>query len=374
MHISIFGIKGLPAFSGPDRVVEKMLEHYPGKGKFSIYLVKPKVGKKECTPDRHYIYVPTIEGKHLKAFVYFALCALHYLVKGKADLIHVHDTSFGLFIPFLRLKGKVKIIGTIHGNPYDRNKWGTFARVYLRFSEWVFVKSCDYITSVADSKVIELKNHEVKNISYIPNGVDDYWSYQATDSFEYEKYGLERNSYILFVCARLDSTKGLHHLIAAYEEGKFPYKLLAVGNFTHDVTYAKRVEKMCETNRNIVLYKDLLTRDTLISVLKNCRLFVFPSEVEAMSMVLLEAISCKVGVVCSDIQENREIVGNDYEFLFNLSTPHALNDQIQRALDSKKLEENANNLYNRCIEKFSWKAISHNYQKIYSDLSSEAQN
>lgn len=371
MRISIFGIKGLPAFSGPDRVVEKTLENYVANDEFSIYLVKPKEGKLQCGANRHYIYIPTIEGKHLKAFVYFALCTLHYLIKGGSDLIHVHDTSFGLFIPFLRLKGKAKILGTIHGNPYDRSKWGRFAKLYLRLSEWCFVRFCDHLTSVANSKVDELQTHGLRNINYVPNGVDDYWSLHTDDVFNYDKFGLEKNSYILFVCARLDSTKGLHHLIEAYEEGKFPYKLLAIGNFTHDVSYAQRIEHACKNNSNIILYKDLLTRDTLISVMKNCRLFVFPSEIEAMSMVLLEAISCKAGVVCSDIQENREVVGDDYEFLFGVSTPHDLKRQIQRALESKTLPVIADRLYDICIAKFSWKAISRDYQEIYSNMISE---
>ena len=67
----------------------------------------------------------------------------------------------------------------------------------------------------------------------------------------------------------------------------------------------------------------------------------------------------------------REIVGDDYEFLFNLSTPHDLGRQIEKALESKTLPVVADKLYNDCITRFSWKAISHSYQELYFKMGSE---
>ena len=59
---------------------------------------------------------------------------------------------------------------------------------------------------------------------------------------------------------------------------------------------------------------------------------MFPSEIEAMSMMLLEVISCGVPVLASDIAENVEITGPDYPWLFRNADPANLAEKLARFL------------------------------------------
>jgi glycosyltransferase involved in cell wall biosynthesis len=291
---------------------------------------------------------------------------MHYLVKGRYDVAHVHNSDFGVFTPLLRLKRGVRVIGTFHGNPYERAKWGRLAQAFLRLSERMFVRSCDELTSVAASKEVPRRA-----VRHIPNGIDSSGARPDASDFDYEGLGLEQGAYVLFACGRLDATKGLHHLLEAYRELPEAGRLLVVGDFSHDRTYAERMEREAAKTPQVVLYKGLLPRQTLMDVLSNAAVFVFPSEVEAMSMMLLEALACESLVVCSDIPENVAVVGEDYPFLFRSGDAASLRDVLGRALapgadDRDRLRR----VHERVAATFRWEEIAADYERLYGNARS----
>ncbi len=366
MKIAILGIKKIPATAGADRVVEQLLPCLPQSNQYFVYLMKTDPPTMKCERNIHYIYLPALKGKHLKPFSYFLFCALHFLIKGgEYQVAHVHNSDFGLFCILLRLRRRVRIIGTFHGDPYQRTKWGFAARIFLRISERAFVRCCVALTLVSHSKVVAMMSVVSKPISYIPNGIDTTHNDEHTASLDLGEFGVDRYGYLMFACGRLDSTKGLHHLLAAYKEGNFTEKLLVVGDFTHDPGYARKIEQMRGSDSRIILFEKLVPKPVLLELIRNCRLFVFPSEVEAMSMMLLEAISCKKTVVCSDIPENLGIVGLGYKYAFSLSTPSDLLDKLETALMDVHAGLVADQLYYHCEKQFDWHTIAAQYAGLY---------
>jgi glycosyltransferase involved in cell wall biosynthesis len=363
MKIAILGIKTLPAFAGADRVVESLLENLPHENKYDIYLLKNEAEQLSCTDRMHYIYVPAIGGKHLRPFIFFLLCTFHFLFKGNADIVHVHNSDFGLFVPILKLKRKAKIVGTFHGNPYERGKWNALAKLYFKFSELLFFHFCDALTSVS-----KRESKRKKGVKYIPNGVDFFSEGTLSGRFDFSKFNLELNNYFLFACGRLDSTKGLHHLLDAYLNGGFAEKLLVIGDFSHDLKYVKQIRETASKSDRIIIHDRLLSKGDLIEVLKHCRVFVFPSEVEAMSMMLLEAISCKKVVICSDIEQNVEVVGRDYKYLFSIVKKNDLLQKMRMALQDEKQEEMMERLFERCAAKYKWSSIAEEYTQVFEGV------
>ena len=366
--IAILGIKTYPAFAGADRVVEFLLSQYNRKNHYYIYLWKQKNRAKLKDKDNlHFIYIPSPFKKHIGTFVYFLFCVVHVILKGKYDILHIHNVDFGLFVPLLKLKG-FKIIGTSHGSPYLRKKWGKIAKFYLKLSERIFFRYCDIITTVQRSQLNIISKKYLSKSLYIPNGVFEELI-NVKGNFDYGRYNIAPGEYLLFACGRLDPTKGLHYLLDAYNNGRIKEKLLIVGDFTHaPIGYLQKIEAQIRNKENIVVIKELLPKEILYEVLRNAKLFVFPSEVEAASILLLEAISCKTPVVCSDIDENKDIVGSDYKYLFKSADSRDLLDKIKLALADSKIKEIAEVLHRECINKFSWKVIAKMYEDLYSKL------
>lgn len=370
MDIAVLGIKSIPAVAGADRVVEKLLENFSPANDYWVYIRKDSRNAASCHDNLHFIQVPALRGKHLGSFSFFFLCCMHYLFKGRYDLAHVHNSDFGLFVPLLRLKRWIPVLGTFHGDPYTRAKWGRLARSYFHLSERFFVQFCDQLTSVSRFKDRGRGLWSERKISYIPNGVDSYWEESTSNVFDYDAHGLEPGNYALFACGRLDSTKGLHHLLEAWSDLAPKMQLLVVGDFGHDIEYSARMDQLMAETPGVVVYRDLLPRHALLDVLRRSRLFLFPSEYEAMSMMLLEAISCKTPVLCSDIPENLELLVEGYPFAHRSRDALSLRDALERWLEDESAAVWADELYERCMTEYSWKGIAREYERYYREMTS----
>jgi glycosyltransferase involved in cell wall biosynthesis len=360
MRIAVFGVKAMPAFAGADRVAERIVEHLP-QHEYLVYVLRDGPAPRQVA-NRRYVRVPAPRGKHLRAFSYFLLCALHFLAFGRADVAHVHNSDFGLFVPLLRLRHRLRVVGTFHGShfgPFEREKWGRGAHLFLRLSEWMFVRTCHVLTTVAP-----LPTDVGRVADVIPNGADTWDGGPEAAEPLLDSLGLARGEYVLFACGRLDRTKGLHHLLAAYRLLPGAPRLLVVADFSHDAGYSRSIEDQAGDDPRIVLHRSLLDRDTLFSVIAASTIFVFPSEFEAMSMMLLEVVACRKTVVCSDIAENRMIVGDDYPLLFRSGDADDLAAVLQRALADPSAPGVAA-AFERVKETFQWPAIAERYDAVY---------
>lgn len=371
--IAILGVKTYPAFAGADRVVENLINNYSEDNEYYLYLCSDLNGQKlPCAKNLHYIYLSSVSGKHLRAIVYFFKTALHLLFKGNYDLIHVHNSDFGLFLPLVWLKNR-NIISTFHGDPYQRAKWSKSIKLMFKIGELFFVNFSKKITSVDENKLPFIESIYQKQAIYIPNGIEfnENLNEQAFDT-EPSLFSELPKKYIFFACGRLDKTKGLHTLLEAFNSLDFPIDLIAVGDFTHDAEYAKKIELLASGNKKITLIKSLMPKNRLLKLLDEAELFVFPSEVEAMSMMLLEAISVKAPVIASDIPANVSVLGKDYPLYFNdqdiLDLLGKMEYFLKLGKNSSEIKELTTQLFNEAKIKFNWKNIAAKYENEYTKL------
>jgi glycosyltransferase involved in cell wall biosynthesis len=373
LNVAVLGIKAIPAVAGADRVVEQLLENFSPSNDYWVYLRADSPRVPPAKRNVHFVLLPALKGKHVGAFSFFFICSLHYLWQRHYDVAHVHNSDFGLFTLLLQLKRNVPVLGTFHGDPYTRQKWGLGARLFLRFSERCFVQFCDRLTSVS-----KFKAHgrgfgpRESSIDYVPNGINDASVSEAFADPLLAAQRLHPRSYVLFACGRLDPTKGLHHLLDAYERANPQERLLIIGDFTHDREYSANVERriaeISGTTSRVCVVRTLLPRERLLRVLGSARLFVFPSEYEAMSMMLLEAVSSRTPVLCSDIPENLAVVGEHYPYTHRTRDVAALTQKLREALREPAWQPLTEELYARCMREFSWPVIARRYEHIYDEL------
>jgi hypothetical protein len=120
--IAYIGLKGLPAISGADRVVENIIEGLD-RNRFNVTFYESKdtqiniiiLGYRQ-------IVFPRIPIKNFDMFLYFLLSALHALTE-RYDIIHLHNIDSAFTLLLLNLKYSNRLIATSHGNPQDRDKW-----------------------------------------------------------------------------------------------------------------------------------------------------------------------------------------------------------------------------------------------------------
>ena len=108
-----------------------------------------------------------------------------------------------------------KVVCTVHGLDWQREKWGKVAKKALKLGELATAKFPHKTISVSES-ISNYYNETYNNDTiFVPNGIDEKISIEASEIIE--KYGLHKDEYILFL-ARLVPEKGVHYLIQAYNK------------------------------------------------------------------------------------------------------------------------------------------------------------
>ena len=198
-------------------------------------------------------------------------------------------------------------------------------KTYFQF--WLYNKTAQYVVTNSVSEANNLKRHypslsnKIRTISNFVNTAD----FCPVDN-------LPNNSSLRILCVgRIIASKNVLLFVEAIkkliDEG-FSIKCKWVGSM-YDSLYTQKVKnKMQELALADVIELADQTND-IVSEYQQADIFCMPSLLEGYPNVLVEAMSCALPVVCSDVYENSYIVNEgENGFLFN---PHDI-DGIVNAL------------------------------------------
>lgn len=287
-----------------------------------------------------------------------AICAAF----GNYDVVHFHAEGpcAAMWIP--KLFGK-RCVATVHGLDWQREKWRNgFASKYIKFGEKVMVKYADEIIVLSESARTYFKDTYNRDTVVIHNGIDRPVKKQA--NLITERYGLAGGDYICIV-SRLTAEKGIHYLIDAYNRIKTDKKLVIAGDTSDTDEYVALLKQKAEGNPNI-LFTGFISGDTLTELYSNAYLATLPSDVEGMSLSLLEALAYGNAVLCSDIPENT-LVTEDKAIHFRKSDVDDLTDKLQMLCDDEVFVNNFKRGVDEFIlGKYNWKTIADATRELYN--------
>lgn len=360
MNIVMVGNRSFPCtYGGVEKVVEELALRLVNKGhKVSV------ISRSHCTPKlKTYkgvdiIRLPTVNQKHLEMAVHTFISAIYLLFK-KCDVVHIHSVEPSLFSPIMKLKHR--IVATSHGQAYRREKWGKIAKAICRLAEKVFVRFPDVCTGVSNDVSNFYHDKYGRRVKHIPNGID----LREKESSDYiEKFGLEKDKYVLWV-GRLIPTKGAHLLIEAFRKINPELKLAIVGGSSHSDPYAESLKALADEK---IVFTGYQYGNVLNSLYDHCRLFVFPSQIEGLPIVLLEALSALKPVIFSDIPENLE-VAKGIGIKFKNGDANDLAEKLKYALDNPgDLEALQSKILEKLRMEYNWDSIVDKYVDVYNDV------
>jgi glycosyltransferase involved in cell wall biosynthesis len=370
-RIAVLGIKGLPSKGGAERVVEAVIKAALRSGcEVTVY------GKKSYCEDVSYpggrfrlVLIKDFGGKYLNPFLFGLSSAIHALIFGRYDVIHLHCADYGFLVPLLRLR--FKVIGTSHGAEYNRDKWNREAKLFFKIAEALFVKFTDVCTSVSKTLGEYYSERYGRPVIYIPNGID--FSGDALGNRNQVDNGnevltrhkLDKKGYILFASGRIIPSKGCDILLKANRKLNLNIPLIVVGrNDQRD--YAGYLEGLVAPN--VIFIDFIASKRDLFQLVANCRFFIFPSTYEAMSIMLLEVASLKKGVICSDIPENVEAINTNAVY-FRSGDEDDLADKISYAVQNEdKMDELGAKAYEWVRKNRDWNNITEEYIRLFRSV------
>lgn len=362
MKIAMIGQKGIPAVSGGvEKHVEEIAIRLVQQGhEVTVYCRNTYIKKniKEYKGVK-LVTINTIPSKSLDAIVYTFKATMHSIFQGY-EVYHYHALGPASlsFIPKIFRK---KVVVTIHGLDWQREKWGRFAKAYLKFGEYITGHFADKILSVSKNLTgyfMDKYNRTQEEVIYISNGVNIE---PRMDPKEIKKLGLSRDGYILFL-ARLVPEKGAHYLVEAFNMLSTDKKLVIAGGTSFSDDYIEELNILAKKNKNIIFTGNVEGK-LLAELYSNCTLYVLPSDIEGMPLTLLEALSYGKRVLVSDIQENLQVIeGINNCYFFEKSDVNDLYNNMNVILADER-EYDPQDIIKIIEEQYSWDKVVKEYLK-----------
>jgi glycosyltransferase involved in cell wall biosynthesis len=302
------------------------------------------------------VRLPTVRSKHLETLVHTFLSSPHVLLK-PCDVVHYHALGPALFSFIPRLAGK-KTVVTVQGLDWQRKKWGRIASAVLRLGERATVTLPTQTMVVSQTLQDHYRRGYGVETSYVPNG-GVLRELRVPDKIF--GWGLEPGKYILFL-GRFSPEKGCHLLVEAYEKLETDVKLVMAGASSYCDDYSRRLQTHAGDRVKMLGW---VSGEALDELLTNAMVFVLPSDLEGLSLALLDAMGAGLCVLSSDVAENREAV-DDAGFTFRGGDVADLADRLRFLIANPAVREAAGQAAKRRIRQhYQWSQIANEIERVY---------
>ena len=108
--------------------------------------------------------------------------------------------------------------------------------------------------------------------------------------------------------------------------------------------------------------------ETLDELLTNAMIFVLPSDLEGLSLALLDAMGAGLCVLTSDVPENREVV-DGAGYTFKAGDADDLAERLLFLISNPAVREAAGNAArSRIAEQYQWQKIATDIERAYMEI------
>jgi glycosyltransferase involved in cell wall biosynthesis len=360
MRIAFIGQKGIPAQNGGvDRHVENLAMFLARKGETVIVY-----NRNDYLPEKinnwkgvKLVYLPFINSKHLAAITHSFLATIDAMYE-KVDVIHYHGIGPCLLAWMPRLfTPKIKVVATLHSFDYGNDKWNTFAKFMLKLGEKSMCRYAHEVIVLTDLMSDYLLKRHGRKCIVIPNGAYVETNAKAN---HISQFGLEPKKYIISV-SRIIRLKGIQYLIEVLKNSpEINIKVAIVG----EGEYRNELEKLADNDPRII-FTGNQTEESLDQFYSQAKMFIQASEMEGLSISLLEAMAHGLPCMVSDISANREASG-DTALYFTPQNTVSLKEKLVYALNHEtEMQELGKKGKERTDKMFNWNLISDETIKVY---------
>jgi N-acetyl-alpha-D-glucosaminyl L-malate synthase BshA len=288
------------------------------------------------------------------------------------DLIHVHyaiphATSAYLAKQILGERGKhIPLITTLHGTDITVVGSSPSYLPVVNFS----INQSDGVTAVSEYlKEETFSRFEITNdIRVVPNFVD-IERFQHSDKNHFKKAICPNGEFIIAHVSNFRKVKRVEDCVRVFRkvlDSGIKAKLLLVG----DGPERESVEALCRELGTCQHTLMLGKQEKIEEILSITDVFLLPSASETFGLAALEAMSCKVPVVSSNIGGIPELnVHDETGYLCNLGDVDTMADYTVQILSNDELKARLSKNARKHAETFEITHIVSQYENYYEEVS-----
>jgi glycosyltransferase involved in cell wall biosynthesis len=302
--------------------------------------------------------------------------------KGKYTVVNIHapcGLAYGLTRKLLRLKHSPPYVMTMHGleerrvyamrreaqkgrAPYFRLRNRLWHRLYHQPTYHFSIQTADsaMVLNREAWSFLQLKyGRETQQVWYVPNGVEDRFLVQR-------EYVPGPSLRLLFVGTWLDH-KGVYYLRDAFEilATKSPAVRLTIAGCLADTKCVKSLFSPSLHERiDVIPFVDAAQMPQIYS---DHDIFVFPSLMEGLPLVLLEAMATGMPVVTTETCGMMDIVKDEVNgLLVPPADTAALVEAIMRLGELVDLRQRLGQAAQGTMRHYTWDRIAQRVEKIFA--------
>lgn len=356
MKVAIIGTVGLPAkYGGFETLAEHLVDKKGKDLQFTVYCSQKAYPDTPATYGKAKLKYLPLNANGIQSIPYDILSILNSL--RKVDSILILGVSGCIVLPLVKMISRKKVLVNIDGLEWKRDKWGKFARRYLKFSEKLAVKFADEV--IADNKVIQehVKKSYNKNAHLIAYGADHTKPRKISLETIIE-YPFLKQAYAFKVC-RIEPENNIELILNAFSRHK-KLNLVIVGNWRVS-EYAIRLKLQFQDIPNIFLLNPIYDQDKLNELRSNCYLYMHGHSAGGTNPSLVEAMFLGLPVLAFDINYNRETTQNQAIYFQDVKS---LIKRLQ-LLNGGKLKEIGEKMIQIAEKKYTWQKVSDQYASLF---------
>lgn len=341
--VSVIGTVGLPAaYGGFETLAENLSVRHESKWAdeidFAVYCSKHSYEKKLASYRKTKLRYINCKANGLFSVMYDMLSMIDS-IKRKDDVAIVLGVSGCLFLPIFRLISKTKIVVNIDGMEWKREKWGWFAKRFLRLSERIAVKYSDVV--ICDNQAIV---DYVKSCYLIDSVNIAYGGDHVNVEIPTEIPCALPSDYYFSVC-RIEPENNIGLILDGFM--MVPHaNFVMVGNWDAS-EYGRALRVKYSSIRNIFLSDPIYDIKVLQAIRSGAKVYVHGHSAGGTNPSLVEAMSTGLPVFAYDCNFNRNTTHDGCFYFSNSADLCKLIESIKEELDDckKRMRDIANTHY-----------------------------
>ncbi len=283
----------------------------------------------------------------------------------KVDIIHVHYAiphATSAILAKMILNNKIKVITTLHGTDITLVGLEPSFTPVVRFG----IEASDGVTAVSKYlREVTISTYNVnRDIEVIHNFVDTK-IFKPEKKLQLRKKIAPKGEKILIHVSNFRKVKRVQDVVRVFEivRKKIPSKLVFVG----DGPERGDVENLCRT---LKLYDDVIflgKQEALHEILCSADIFILPSQMESFGLSALEAMSCGLPVIATNVGGLPEVVlHGETGYLTEVGNVERMASYVIELFEDKnKYEEFSTKARHRAENFFDKDLIIPKYENFY---------
>lgn len=300
--VAIIGTVGLPAnYGGFETLASHIVKNLCDKYQFTVYCTTKKYKKEERLKEflgARLKFIP-FNANGIQSIIYDTISILHALFY--ADVLLILGVAGAWILPFVKLFTNKKIIVSIDGIEWKRDKWNPIAKLYLWWAEKLAVKYSHI--DISDNESIQdytaIRYNSLSRI--IEYGGDHIMKIESTNA-HHEKFPFLKYLYAIKVC-RIEPENNVNIVLEAFTQIKNRH-LVIVGNWNNS-EYGKSLRKKYAHFSNIYMLDPIYDQEIIDLLRGNAILYIHGHSAGGTNPSLVEAMSHGLPVLSFNVSYNK---------------------------------------------------------------------